>query len=365
MAERRNAQGGFDDLSHALQHVRGGEWDSVRIARVRRGMFRKRRRRRARRVAGTSAIVLGLAVVAGYQFWPTASGTGIAAVSPVEIAGPTFRDDGTVVFADGSEVVPTAVGTEVEVRHVGADEVVVGLNRGAARFEITPDRARRFQVRAGEVNVEVLGTVFRVDRTGERVAVDVTRGVVRVEWESGHQLLRRGQGGAFPPQVEEPVQEHAARRARSGNRSWRRLGQSGDYDAAYRALRGAPRGSVRDDPDELWEAADVARRAGHPAEAIPYLERLVERFPTGRRAQNASFTLGRVLSSLGRHGDAADAYRRAQPQGGGLAEAALAREVESLSSAGKSREALQRARRYQQQYPAGRFSGRVEAVLEQ
>ncbi|MEM9068909.1 MAG: FecR domain-containing protein [Myxococcota bacterium] len=340
-------------IEAAFGHVRDVEWSEDRLRRGRRGMVRKRRVKQVRRVAG-GAFVVAAAVLLAMKIAPALT-TSQATIAEAPVEAPT--DD--LTFADGSRVTPLVPGTRVHVQDVSEGRVEVGLDSGGARFEVTPGQDRRFVVQAGDVSVVVLGTVFEVHRSedqGTRVQVD--RGVVRVEWASGHQILRRGQGGAFPPVEEVASVETTRTRTRSRARPrWRRLAEDGDYEAAFAELD-----NVRS-AEELWLAADVARRAGHPADAVPYLEQLLRRFPRGRRAQNAAFTLGRVLSGLGRPAEAADAYDKAISGGGRLAESALFRRAQALQSAGRTSEARQSAERYQQRYPDGRYLGRLEGLL--
>ena len=114
---------------------------------------------------------------------------------------------------------------------------------------------------------------------------------------------------------------------------------------------------VGDAPGQLLLAADVARLSGHPADAVPYLERFLARHGKDPRAALTAFTLGRVLlEDLGRPSRAASAFARARrlaPEGE-LAEDALAREVESWSRAGRAKEASSRAQQYVARYPRGR-----------
>jgi hypothetical protein len=57
------------------------------------------------------------------------------------------------------------------------------LERGAAWFTVAPRLQRpEFVVRAGDATVRVVGTRFRVARSGERIAVDVERGLVDVQF---------------------------------------------------------------------------------------------------------------------------------------------------------------------------------------
>jgi transmembrane sensor len=142
--------------------------------------------------------------------------------------------------------------------------------------------------------------------------------------------------------------------------SWRRLAERGQYEEAQRALRKAGPGAVRDDTAELLLAADAARLSGHPAEAVPYLQRVLRGHGHDPRAGLAAFTLGRVLlDELGRPSEADDAFALARSAGGPLAEDALAREVEAVSRAGDVTRSRELALLYQRLYPNGR---RAKAV---
>ena len=109
-------------------------------------------------------------------------------------------------------------------------------------------------------------------------------------------------------------------------------------------------------------AADAARLSGHPAEATPYLERIVRKYRGDVRAPLAAFTLGRILLyQLGRPGEAADAFalvRKILPEGP-LSSDALAREAEAADRAGQRERARGLAEEYVAKYPSGR---RLESV---
>jgi transmembrane sensor len=142
--------------------------------------------------------------------------------------------------------------------------------------------------------------------------------------------------------------------------AWRSLGQSGDYEGAYRLL--AQGTAVEDDSEALMDAADAARLSGHSEAAVAYLRKVLGDHRAAPVAPLAAFTLGRVLlERLGQPSEAADAFaiaRTIAPQGS-LAQDALAREVEALSKAGRPHEAYQRAQQYVESYPEGR---RLRAV---
>ncbi len=142
--------------------------------------------------------------------------------------------------------------------------------------------------------------------------------------------------------------------------SWRPLAESGSYAEGCAALKQAGPNAVRDDTADLLLASDTTRLGGCPAEAIPYLERVVHDHTSDPRSSLASFTLGRVfLNELGRPREAAEAFARARKAGGPLAEDALAREVEAASQAGDTSGSRELAREYLTRYPQGQ---RLKAV---
>jgi len=72
--------------------------------------------------------------------------------------------------------------TAVVMSHDAGHPTVL-LERGAAWFTVAPRLSRpEFVVRAGDATVRVVGTRFRVARTDERIAVDVERGLVDVQF---------------------------------------------------------------------------------------------------------------------------------------------------------------------------------------
>lgn len=75
-----------------------------------------------------------------------------------------------------------------------AEHPTVLLERGRAWFTVAPRLSRpAFVVRAGDAVVRVVGTRFRVGRSEERIAVEVDRGVVDVQFRGSVVPLRAGQ----------------------------------------------------------------------------------------------------------------------------------------------------------------------------
>jgi hypothetical protein len=355
-----------DRVRSTGQHLDAG-YDARRTQTALDGLRTKIARRRTRRMALGSALG-GLCVVAGL-FAALRGGHGPMTATP---------DKGTLfTLSDGSVVMPLGSGSKVVAKSVMPQLVELDLMAGGAHFDVAPNPDRTFRVNAGRVRVVVVGTRFSVDRDGEWASVAVERGKVRVEWERGQQLLVAGERGHFPP-----VETHVAPAPGAGDETpavepeapaerptvetrgqaprpsvdWRALANHGDFASAYRALHDKARPTPLNNVDDLLLAADIARKAGRPTEAPPYLEKALASHVTQARRAVVAFTLGRVrLADLDDPVGAAAAFalaRAAAPQGP-LAEDALAREIEARYRSGDHAEAHALAEEYLETWPAG------------
>ena len=321
-----------------------------RLARV--GIARRARTRRAAMYAGASVVALALVGEGLYGFVRMRG-----AHAPAEVASPS------------SPVVPlTAPVASVTVTHLSPETVLEPmldrggrgfvLRSGGARFIVSHDAEHPFVVVAGDVVIEDLGTTFTAQYpSADRLDVSVEEGHVTVHARGADTEIAAGIMRQFPvsspaaPAIDKPSRAQTAQ----ATSSWRPLAENGRYDEAHTALKNAGPNAVRDETADLLLAADAARLSGYPAEAVPYLERVVRAHSSDPRSSLASFTLGRVLlDELGRPREAVDAFARARSAGGPLAEDALAREVEAASRAGDTTRSRDLAREYQTLYPKGR-----------
>jgi transmembrane sensor len=371
-------------VEHLLQQVEPA-WDAARSERTLPGAQRKRTLR-ARRAwaAAASAAMLGLACAVGVWQWRGEGGE-VAQVGQAD----GWR---TLAFADGSVAYLRGADTRLVVSHSSPALTEIALEHGHAKFEVTRRPERRFQVNAGTVVVQVIGTAFEVAREAGGTRVEVSRGRVAVRWPNGTTELGAGQAhwialdaqaqtavppagaprGALPGELADrsPARDaEGAKNARSDSRndekrpaqSWRQHAEQGDFTRAYSLLQ-AQRDQVADDVEELLLAADAARLSGHPAQALPFLRKVVDRHDGDPRAPLAAFTLGGVLlNQLGHPREAQSAYARARvlSPNGSLAQDALAREVEAAHRAGDPARARALALEYLDRHPDGR---RVQAV---
>ena len=193
-------------------------------------------------------------------------------------------------------------------------------------------------------------------RSNERVA----RAPVTVEpfgqATSDAGLAEQGKGGeTLAPSAERVAQKVPEKKSAASTTDWRSFARAQDFARAYEALR-VDRRDVRDEPQDLLLASDVARLSNHPEDALAPLRRIVREHRSDSRAQLAAFTLGRVLlQDLKRPAEAAEAFAeaRALDKNGSMSEDALAREVEAASLAGDAMRARARAEEYVATYPAG------------
>lgn len=327
------------------------QW-AVRAAITRRAARRRTAVRAAVTIASTGVLAIGALVVVKTQALQPVAAPVTASADPTE--APASRS--------GPETVTvTQLSPDTEFSPLpDRDGRGFALRAGGARFSVPHDPHRPFVVAAGDVFIEDLGTTFTVRYlSADRLKIAVEEGRVRVRARGTDTEVSAGAALEVPvtPAAEAP---RKLARPIASVASWRRLAERGQYEEAQRALRKAGPGAVRDDTAELLLAADAARLSGHPAEAVPYLERVLRGHRHDPRAGLAAFTLGRVLlDELGRPSEADDAFALARAAGGPLAEDALAREVEAVSRAGDITRSRELALLYQRLYPNGR---RTKAV---
>ena len=114
------------------------------------------------------------------------------------------RAKGEVIlaFGDGSRVEAMSSSARATLLRESPKEVVVALNEGHARFDITPGMGREFKVVSSPISVTVLGTIFDVTSSAQAVRVKVLRGLVRVDSPAGSWKLAAGESGTFGRSLE-------------------------------------------------------------------------------------------------------------------------------------------------------------------
>jgi transmembrane sensor len=134
-----------------------------------------RRRRRWISLPLAAAAALAVTAVGGWRLAQSAGGGDTSVTLTAATAVGVFRQ---VELPDGSSI-RLNTDSAVEVRYEAAVRRV-RLVKGEAYFSVAKNSARPFIVRAGDVDVRVMGTVFNVRLRPESVDVLVTEGRVRV-----------------------------------------------------------------------------------------------------------------------------------------------------------------------------------------
>lgn len=314
------------------------QWDTRRVAALEGAVQRRIDRRRRQMQAGA---VLALFVVVGG-----------AVVLPNYLNKPSNTGFENLQLADGSRIEVLDPQTDLQQTTQSENEVVYKLNRGKARFRVTQNVRRTFRVRAENVEVEVLGTIFEVGyKEGKEVEVRVQSGLVRVHYAQGTALLRPGEVKTFDNAPVSLVQmapgptldEFEGNNERNTPRSnW------------HKKARAQWRTSSTDPVGRLLDAADEAQTQKRYAEAVGALRQIVRQFPKDSRVALAAFDVGCILADeQRRYVEAAQAFADVQkfdphPE---LAADALAREGEAWWNAGKKDKARATVTDFIAKYP--------------
>jgi transmembrane sensor len=362
MPESRNLEGQLERLKrHVEPQLTDGD-----VERLVRGARQRRERTRVQRSLGLG-LGIGAASVAALSLFlrlpQREAASTVSSRAPVltSAADPSraslAHEPKATLLADASRALALEPGTRLAVEEDGPARVRLRLDRGRARFEVTRRAERSFEVRAGEVVVKVVGTVFDVELVADRVGVSVERGAVEVNWGRGQKRLSAGERGWFPPLVLSenagPAEPPASARAGSGGKAQVTPPASATPPAEL-------------DAQELFAEVDASRARGNPARAAELLRQLLRDYPNDPRAALAAFTLGRVLlNDLASPREAAAAFRqvREKAPASQFAEDALAREIEAWNRASEPDRARSLATTYLERYPAGRHAQRVRMLF--
>lgn len=264
------------------------------------------------------------------------------------------NEEASASLEDGTRIIAESF-ARLEMTDERRDEVRFALEGGAARFDVAHRPERLFAVEAGDVEVRVVGTAFRVAREGDSVSVEVTRGavdvrrgatVVRVrvgeQWEGSAHERTAAQPVEIP--VEIPVVEQAGTQEVSARTARERLG-----------------------PDELFASARSLRQEGDARGAARAYSLFLRRHPNDARASLVALELGRLrMDVLGDPRGAIRALRvslRADSAGPFAADV-RARLVEAYASAGDRENCVRARDAYLARHPGGRHAADVRSACE-
>ncbi len=366
-------------------------------------------RRRAPSRAGLWIAGGALAAAAALLLWlwPSAPTAAPGPLARAEGGAPLAAGDrvsAAVALSDGSRIAPSE-GAQVEVLESTGEAVTAVVGEGRTRFEITPGGPRRWSLECGLARVEVVGTVFTIDREASRVRVAVERGTVLVRSHhlrdgavrvtAGEQVEVRAPRPESPsvarnvgapdveapdveapdveapdveaPDVEAPDVEAPDVEAPDVDPASGTEAATPSIDRAVRPPAATePVGEPAPRPLSAWlRDADQARAAGDPARAERILVEGLALHPRDRDRGLAWFTLGRVRASRGHDPSAAaQAFDRALAEGAprALLDEAMTRSVEAHVAAGEHAAARRVADAHRARFPASASRALVDRL---
>jgi TolA-binding protein len=274
----------------------------------------------------------------------------------------TKSDELSVTLADGSQV-ELGAHSAVQVHGRQSSSVSLALARGQVTCDVTHRAGRKFSVRAGDVEVRVVGTKFSVKASAgpsPRVEVAVLRGVVEIESQRRPGIVARvAAGQVWVQELERAVASAAPATALPPAEPASEAPKHGASGVAP-----SPAASAGPSARELFEKAAQSRRSGDAAAAAQAYAELLRLHPSDGRASLAAFELGRLrMDRLGDASGAITALERAVALniGPSFREDALARLVSVYAAQGNFA-ACSRARdRYLASYPAGVHAAAVSS----
>ncbi len=200
----------------------------------------------------------------------------------------------TIVIATGTKL-SLAADAALDVVEEGPTQIFA-LEAGAVHADVAKLRAgERFLIRTADVEVEVRGTSFRVERL--RLALGCTPEIhTRVVVDEGVVVVRHGEvearvsaGESWPPPCAMPAIAPAVPAAPAPATRSAPVGPPG-----------APSSSTLAAANELFERAEAARKGGDPRGAVVLFDRLLVQYPSSPLVEHATVERMRALDATDR-----------------------------------------------------------------
>ena len=331
----------LDEARRARQFARISE----RVGSPRRG-----RRLLAPALGAVLVALLGLVLLRGRPAEPVAPVENVAVIETGETKGEA------VTLLDGSRAVLDAR-SRLRLATIEENEIRLVLELGAVDVHATHDPKRSFAVVAAGYEVHVVGTRFRVVRSGEGgVSVSVYEGRVEVR--------RAGQPGAVETLTAGQEWSVALETAHV-QKAAEPEPEAEPAEPAEPLTSVAAKPSAPPSAKQLFERAQSLRAQGKMKEAAEAFRTLRRLHPKDPRASIAAFELARI--ELDAKGDPKVAARalaesiESAPEGAPHREDAEARRVQALDAAGDQAACVAARNAYLARYPKGVHRAEVAA----
>lgn len=301
-----------------------------------------------RRPAIAFAAVASLAVAALLALWLRPSPLAVTVALPVPSGGVVVAE---TKLADGSKLEP-APGTRVEILRSTASEFATLQRRGRCRYEVTPGGPRKWTIETDLATVEVIGTVFTVERSDDGLTVEVERGRVFVRGGARAETLGPGDRLHLPPPVSEALSDERRERERDAHEppDAGALSPPKPSASTLQSANAAPRAAE----EVLARAAELT-----PPAAALVLRGWLEASPHDARWSVVAMRLGTLEQDASRHSEALRWFDAVVAVGAPATavEDAAAHRVLCLVALGRTSEVAAAARDFRARWPASAWSG--------
>jgi len=272
-----------------------------------------------------------------------------------------------VRFSEGS-VATVSPGGELTVTLQQPRRIELLQHSGQVRYRVKPGQARSFQVTAAGVTVLVIGTEFTVAiEPGERVLIQVTKGVVEARDSQRRVRLRAGEKVLLRGMEQQPQPQPLGANVKGSLAPPMTTAQVTTDPPPHRTRPAPPMARVRRaDVATLLRRVDAARRTGQLSKAAGLLRELIRRPTADPRQHTARFILAQIEFSRRHYAASARAYRdyRRRARRSPLAEDALAGEARARWAAGQHATARKLARLYRKRYPKGPHTRAMRDIIQ-
>lgn len=215
----------------------------------------------------------------------------------------------SILAAPRGSQLTLGAGSELAVDDIGSTQIY-SLPRGRVRADVRKlGPNERFIVRTSDVEVEVRGTSFLVEKRtagachpGVETYVEVREGVVVVRHAGNEERVSAGQ--SWPSRCEEPA-------------------PTSSIAPSARPTSSAPTSAPTDGANDLYARASDARKSGDSRGAVVLLDKLLASYPTSPLEETARVERFRALQSFDQKRAVAAArdYLARHPRGFAHAEA--------------------------------------------
>ncbi|MBN2343913.1 MAG: FecR domain-containing protein [Deltaproteobacteria bacterium] len=372
--------------SSPAQTVVDKMWTQILLAEDHAAAHHNRRREKVGSVDKWAAAQRFAFITALVLLVPVALWWGIHIRNAQEEAPLTFQNSSVLpgsIIAAQPQSIQLSDGTQIQLQRDTAIEFVknthadveIAVRNGTAHFDIPSGKKRGWKINCEFAMVEVVGTVFDIEKSAGAVRVSVQRGVVLIRGDNvsgGVQRLSAGHQALIHPKHSASAQstslDDVPATSDAVSIPVREPGDEIDTGTPIlNTVDSDMTAAIIPTIDELFVLADNARLAGDSQTGLNYLHQILSCYPQHPRAATAAFSIARLYQdAFSTPTRAAEYFERSLSLGlhEPLRETATAKIAEAYLAANNPRYRLA-AERYLRLYPTGQYRIQTEAILKE